>query len=261
MCCPLPSGNRSPSWSKLLIGAYGTPVGHGRLCTSSPSERREIRSPALRAGGGCHAQRRDCSNERSSSPAPRSARRSRLPYSAAHVMNPLGGARKMATVQPWIESVAASAAAAIAAGAYRFRAVSVLYRRITHAQRTPRPPSASVAQMSTSRAMRLIGRASPGAFHGERPRLVADQLLDCVQHLHAKAPIPLAEPDLLSLGHHELPDVAFPHTYTHAPTLPFAIHLQYRPRIARSRAFDLRANSTSITAGRRPGTIPTRSGG
>ena len=66
--------------------------------------------------------------------------------------------------------------------------------------------------------------------------------------------------DLLSLGDDKLPDLAVPHTYTHAPTLPLAIHLQYSPRIARSRAFDLRANSTSITAGRRAGTIPTRSG-
>ena len=42
--------------------------------------------------------------------------------------------------------------------------------------------------------------------------------------------------------------------------MPLAIQRECRPRIARRRAFDLRASSTSIAAGRRPGTMPTRSG-
>ena len=52
----------------------------------------------------------------------------------------------------------------------------------------------------------------------------------------------------------------FPQMYTQEPVLPLAIHRECRPRIARSLAFDFRASSTSIAAGRRPGTMPTRSG-
>src|ERR1039458_3964363 len=135
-----------------------------------------LRSPDRLGDAGSHTHRRDSSCWRSSSPAPRSARRQRRPENAPANASAATGASTSAADQAPAATLPPNANPNSAATKYTFFTDSVVQRRSSHAPSTPSAPSPSTSATSSSTTVGRNITPQDTATHGKLTLLMLTRL-------------------------------------------------------------------------------------